>query len=110
MEEGIELKIAMIGDGGIGKTSIVYIFINQKNVQDLDPTIEDSFRKKIIVENQTFYLEIFDTAGSEEYGTHLDEHILQNKAFVLVYSMTNKNSFEEITQHFKRICKVVLLS
>ena len=36
-------------------------------VEDYDPTIEDTYRKHIIIDGETYQLDILDTAGQEEY-------------------------------------------
>ncbi|KAF8514702.1 ras-domain-containing protein [Hysterangium stoloniferum] len=44
---GYEYKIAVIGDGGVGKTAITTQFVLSAFVESYDPTIEDSFRKQM---------------------------------------------------------------
>ncbi|KAK7024188.1 RAS2 protein [Paramarasmius palmivorus] len=47
--------LAILGDGGVGKTALA--------VQTYDPTIEDSYRKKTVVDQQPVVVDIIDTAG-----------------------------------------------
>lgn len=42
-------------------------------LEEYDPTIEDSYRKNITVDEETINLEIVDTAGQEEYSSMMDE-------------------------------------
>jgi GTPase KRas len=42
-------------------------------LEEYDPTIEDSYKKNIVVDEQPATLEIVDTAGQEEYSSMLDE-------------------------------------
>jgi small GTP-binding protein len=59
--------VVVLGDGGVGKSALIMQFIQAKFIPDYDPTIEDSFRKQIIVDKKACVLEILDTAGQEEF-------------------------------------------
>jgi len=94
-------KICILGDGGCGKTSLVVQYISNHFVEYYDPTIEDSYRKQIVVDEQASLLDILDTAGQEEYmGCLLSQWIRSCNGFVIVYSVTSRSSFDQI-QNFK---------
>lgn len=61
-----------------------------------DPTIEDSYRKQVVIDQQSCMLEIVDTAGQEEYTTLRDQWIRDGEGFVLVYSIDSRASFSRI--------------
>lgn len=56
-------------------------------VEDLDPTIEDSFRKQLVVDGEVCVIEILDTAGREEYSAMRDRYMRTMQGFVLVFSV-----------------------
>jgi GTPase SAR1 family protein len=58
-----------------------------------DPTIEDSYIIKVVVNDQQCTLEIIDTAGVDEYSHFRDKWIRANEGFILVYSIFVKTIF-----------------
>jgi len=59
-----EFKIVVLGSGGVGKTALVFRFVQGKFVDHYDPTIEDSYRKQVTHNGKQVMLEILDTAGN----------------------------------------------
>ena len=56
------MKLAVIGKGVVGKSSLTYRFINYKLPQGHDPTIEDRYKTSTTINNQLYSIEILDTA------------------------------------------------
>jgi GTPase KRas protein len=67
-------------------------------VESYDPTIEDSYRKQVVIDGQTCMLEVLATGGEEEYGALRDQWIRDGEGFVLVYSITTRRSFERTSR------------
>jgi len=88
-------KIAMMGGGGVGKSAITLRFIQNNFPLDYDPTIEDSYRKQIRVDEETVVLEVLDTAGQEEYSAMREQWIRYGEGFFLVYSILSRHSFDK---------------
>lgn len=61
-----------------------------------DPTIEDSFRKKVQVDGRPYLLDVTDTGGLDEYSGLRDQWIQDGHVFVLVYSIASRHSFQQI--------------
>jgi GTPase KRas protein len=61
-------KLCMWGNGGVGKSALMIQFTHHHFVEEYDPTIEDSYRKQVIVDDETAVVEILDTAGPEGIG------------------------------------------
>ena len=75
-------------------------------VETYDPTIEDSYRKQVVIDGQSCMLEVLDTAGQEEYTALRDQWIRDGEGFVLVYSITSRSSFNRIRKFHNQIQRV----
>ena len=60
-----EYKIVVLGSGGVGKSALTVQFVQGIFVEKYDPTIEDSYRKQVVIDGETCLLDILDTAGQE---------------------------------------------
>lgn len=99
-------KITVFGAGGVGKSSVTLRFVTDTFNSEYLPTIEDCYRKNVEVDGKPAFLDILDTAGQEEYSALRDQWVREGKAFLLVYSCTSRQSFEEIPQFRERILMV----
>eukprot|EP00656_Telonema_subtile_P019252 TRINITY_DN20528_c0_g1_i1.p1 TRINITY_DN20528_c0_g1~~TRINITY_DN20528_c0_g1_i1.p1 ORF type:complete len:270 (+),score=89.27 TRINITY_DN20528_c0_g1_i1:101-910(+) len=104
-EEEHTYKIVVAGDGGVGKSALTLRLCSGKFPKKYDPTIEDSYRKKLEVEKKVCTLDILDTAGQEEYRTLRGEYMVEGRGFVLVYSITDTPSFEAVDEFKDQIDK-----
>jgi len=99
-------KLVMLGDGGVGKSCLSIQFIHNYFTNDYDPTIENSYRKTVTVDEIPCLLEILDTAGQEDFIAMRDQHIRYGEGFALVFSITNRASFIALKDHYDTICRV----
>ncbi|TPX42506.1 hypothetical protein SeLEV6574_g05567 [Synchytrium endobioticum] len=101
-----EYKIVVVGGGGVGKSALTIQFIQSQFVDEYDPTIEDSYRKQCVIDQETALLDVLDTAGQEEYSAMREQYMRSGEGFLLVYSMTSRSSFEEIQTFHQQILRV----
>ncbi|XP_022095209.1 ras-related protein Rap-2a-like [Acanthaster planci] len=101
-----EYKVVVLGSGGVGKSALTVQFVSGNFVEKYDPTIEDFYRKAIEVENTMSILEILDTAGTEQFASMRDLYIRNGQGFVVVYSVTNKQSFGDVVNLREQIIRV----
>jgi len=102
-----EYKLVIVGGGGVGKSALTIQFIQSHFINEYDPTIEDSYRKQITIDDQpTCLLDILDTAGQEEYSAMRDQYMRTGQGFMCVYSITTKSSFDEINDFHTQILRV----
>ncbi|KAG5996421.1 Ras GTPase ras2 [Claviceps spartinae] len=99
-------KLVVLGDGGVGKTALTIQLCLQHFVETYDPTIEDSYRKQVVIDSQPCMLEVLDTAGQEEYTALRDQWIRDGEGFVLVYSISSRSSFTRIKRFHHQIQRV----
>ncbi|KAJ3068488.1 Ras GTPase ras2, partial [Podochytrium sp. JEL0797] len=70
-----------------------------------DPTIEDSYRKQVVIDDEACQLEVLDTAGQEEYTALRDQWIRDGEGFLLVYSVTSRATFYRIERFRDQILR-----
>ncbi|KAE9550387.1 hypothetical protein FO519_006405 [Halicephalobus sp. NKZ332] len=101
-----EFKVVVLGSGGVGKSALTVQFVSNKFMEKYDPTIEDFYRKEIEVDGQPCMLEILDTAGTEQFASMRDLYIKNGQGFVVVYSITNQQTFHDIRTMREQIIRV----
>ncbi|KAJ3446901.1 ras-like protein [Anaeramoeba flamelloides] len=98
-----EHKIVVVGGGGVGKSALTIQFTQNHFVEEFDPTIEDTYRKQIVIDEETIILDIVDTAGAEEYSSTLPSHVKGSKGFIIVYAINSRNSFDAVDFYHHQI-------
>ncbi|WFD33817.1 RAS1 protein [Malassezia cuniculi] len=101
-----EYKLVVVGGGGVGKSALTIQFVQSHFVDEYDPTIEDSYRKQCVIDEEVALLDVLDTAGQEEYSAMREQYMRSGEGFLLVYSITSRNSFEEIATFYRQILRV----
>ena len=103
-----EYKIVNVGqpESVTGKSSFCIQFVQQNFVEEYDSTIEDSSRKQVNVDGQVAVLDILDTAGQDEYAAMREQYMIGGEGFLLIYSITSRNSFTEIREYHEQILRL----
>jgi len=101
-----QYKLVVVGGGGVGKSALTIQFIQSHFVQDYDPTIEDSYRKQCVIDDRVAHLDILDTAGQEEFSAMREQYMRTGEGFLLVFSVTDRSSFDEIPRFSVQILRV----
>ena len=96
MIEDKQYKIVMLGSGAVGKSAITVQMVSNHFLSSYDPTIEDSYRTTINVNNQDIILNILDTAGQEEFYALRDQYMRSGDGYIIVFSITSITSFLEV--------------
>ena len=93
-KDGINVKIILLGESGVGKTSIINRYLNNEFASESLSTLGSYTSKKEIIKNKTKYLlDIWDTSGQEQYHSITNLFINGSDIVILVYSIDSKSSF-----------------
>jgi Ras-related protein Rab-11A len=100
-------KIVLIGESGVGKTSLISQLMDPSFQHDQQSTTGGTFSTKTVVcdNNRTLKLEIWDTAGQERYRSLTTMFYKDANAAVLVYDITRKDSFEQLKEYWTKQVK-----
>ena len=86
------LKCCVIGDAGVGKTSLIHAFMD-KSVDAVKTTMGiDFFSKSMHVQTTTVHLTLWDTAGAERYRSLMHSYLRDSHVIMIVYDVTNPHS------------------
>lgn len=92
------LKVIILGDSGVGKTSLMQQFVNGKFSQQYKATIgADFLTKELVLDDKTVTMQLWDTAGQERFQSLGVAFYRGADCCVLVYDVTNQKSFENIS-------------
>lgn len=90
-------KYIIIGDSSVGKSCLMQSFLSQNIRTKHEPTIGVEFGAKILeVSKERVKLQIWDTAGSEQYRSITRSYYRAAAAAILVYDTTNRSSFDHL--------------
>ena len=99
MAEPEGIKITLIGNSGVGKTSIINQYIDQTFDEANAATIGANYSEKVITKNNKEYeLNIWDTAGQEKFHS-VGKHFYKDAYIVcLVYDITSQDSLDQLKE------------
>jgi len=100
------MSLTVLGAGGVGKSCLILQYLTKKFIDMYDPTIEDTYRAMRTIDGNAYNLVINDTAGQDEIsqiGGCTDETIRSSDGFLLVYSITNNESFKLVERFYQII-------
>ena len=99
-EEIPTYKIILVGESGVGKTSIMNRFLKDNFKENIIPTSSAYYAEKTIklekYKGKTLQFGIWDTVGQEKYRSLTKNFFVKATAALIVYDIMKKNSFEEI--------------
>ena len=91
------IKIMILGNYSVGKTSFLIRFTKNKFDETYLATIGIDYKYRIInIENKLYKLMFYDTVGEEKYKSIPKNHIKNVQGIILMYDITNKKSFDSI--------------
>jgi len=110
-------KIVIIGDSGVGKSSLLLRFAENSFTESYLTTIGVDFRFRTLnVGGKSVKLHIWDTAGQERFRTMTSAYYRGSDGIVLVYDTTDRDSFEHVDSWLQEVnrfsadttCKILI--
>ncbi|CAZ81715.1 unnamed protein product [Tuber melanosporum] len=93
----ILLKVIILGDSGVGKTSLMNQYVNKKFSASYKATIgADFLTKEVLVDDRLVTMQLWDTAGQERFQSLGVAFYRGADCCVLVYDVNNSKSFDTL--------------
>ena len=103
-----EVKIILLGDSGVGKTSIINRYINNRFNPEMISSLGSKSNEKIVMrDNIKYKLIIWDTSGQEVYRSLTNLFIKGSNIVILVYSIDSLLSFEGLDYWYKSLLEKI---
>ena len=95
--ENSAINVVLLGNYGVGKSCITLRFVVDFYSPEYQPTVEEKYTKTYILNQKKYILNIMDTSGVDHGCTAQDNWIEQSDSYILIYSITDRDSFEKLT-------------
>merc|ERR1712083_493596 len=99
-------RIVVLGDGGVGKSALTLQYVQHNFIDYHDPTIEDAYRHRTVIDTEPCLLDILDTAGQVEFTAMREQYMRCGEGFIICYSITDRHSFLEAEEYRNLTLKV----
>lgn len=103
MEEPVPIKVVLVGDSGVGKTSIISQFTTNRFDPLCPASLNSQFTSKILEfkeYNQALKFDIWDTVGQEQYRSLAKIFYKNASVIILIYDITSSASFDSIKNYW----------
>lgn len=101
-------NVELLEAGGVGKSAITIQFIQNHFMNDYDPTIEDSYTQQVVIDEETCFLDILDTAGQDEYSAMRPQYMRTGDGFFCVFAVDSMKSFTDINLFREQVCLTLM--
>ena len=102
------VKIVVIGDSGVGKTTILGKFLTGEVNKDERSTIGNvHFQSVIRKGEEELKVVLWDTAGQERYSSMVDIYFRGAKGCIIVYDITSFNSFNNMLNWYNKLNEIL---
>ncbi|KAG8198535.1 hypothetical protein JTE90_026438 [Oedothorax gibbosus] len=100
-----EVKIAVIGAPGVGKSALTVRFLTKRYIGEYDHHAENKYKNEVLVDNEPVLFEIIDTCPKLQPDSEFpkDEILLWADGFLMVYSIIDASSFTYLVEAKKLI-------
>ena len=103
-----KIKLMVLGDSSVGKSSILSKYCKNEFMSKYITTIGIDFQIKYLnINNKRIKLQIWDTAGQERYRVVTKNYFNTSNGFVIIYDITSRESFNNINNWMEQIESIV---
>ena len=116
MSSRVQLKMVLLGKGGVGKTSLVNRYVHQRFSQNYMQTLgQDVFSKKLTINNSQVVIQIYDIAGQERFESFRPVYLQGADLGLAIFDLTIPGTIAELKNNWlpelsKRLEKPFFLS
>ncbi|XP_063904840.1 uncharacterized protein LOC135123912 [Zophobas morio] len=104
----IRHKVIVLGNQGVGKTSIITRYVQKSYLNNTTPTVGGSlFVHRLVVDNFPIKLEVWDTAGQERYRSVVSMFYRGTNAAIIVFDVTSQQTFESVQEWVAELKTIV---
>ncbi|XP_072448088.1 EF-hand calcium-binding domain-containing protein 4B-like isoform X2 [Chiloscyllium punctatum] len=90
-------KVVFVGNSGVGKSSFIHRFCNDRFLSEINPTIGIDFQvKSLVVDKTRVALQLWDTAGQERFRSITKQYFRKADGVLVVYDVTSETSFTAV--------------
>jgi len=103
-DKPVQVKLVLLGESAVGKSSVVMRFVNDEFQANKEPTIGAAFlTQKCRLEDRVLRYEIWDTAGQERFRTITSSYYRGAHGIIVVYDVTDQDTFNNVKQWLQEI-------
>ncbi|KAJ8484610.1 hypothetical protein OPV22_017095 [Ensete ventricosum] len=100
----LTFKLVLLGDGRVGKTSLVLRYVNNVFSEKQETTVQASYlTKRLVIGGVPITLSIWDTAGQERFHALGPIYYRDADAALLVYDITDTDTFLRVRKWVKEL-------
>jgi small GTP-binding protein len=90
------IKLVVVGDGAVGKTSLLISYATDKFPEEYVPTVFENYTAQMKLNDEAVLLHLWDTAGQEEYDRLRPLSYPGAEVVILCFSLVHKPSYDAI--------------
>lgn len=101
LEEGAEIKVILLGESGVGKTSLIKAYLDKDiDKNEITTSVPILTNKKISAKYKSFDICLWDTAGQEKFRSVTSTFYKGTHIAIFVYDVTVKESFKQLEKYW----------